>query len=285
MLNKLKTIAKSILRRGGPGEAWSPNDQYVTQSPSPQTAIDLFAGRWSSILPLPVETSGSADLFDDNRIRWMLETLGDITHWRILELGPLEAGHTTMIEQAGAGEIVAVEANKVAYLKCLIIKELLSLRARFLLGDFDKLLAEPGERYDLIVASGVLYHMIDPLKTILNMMRLSPNLFIWSHFFDGAAMPEGDPRRTWMTGASEVRTIGEDSLTYHDRSYRKGVNLPKFCGGIYSKSIWIEREELVKLLERHGYKTQIAFDEPDHVNGPAACVLATKSDRVVLRIT
>ena len=57
--------------------------------------------------------------------------------FRILELGPLEGAHTYQLEKLGAAEIVAIEANKEAFLKCLIIKELAQLeRARFLLGDF-----------------------------------------------------------------------------------------------------------------------------------------------------
>lgn len=41
-----------------------------------------------------------------------------------------------MLEQAGAAEVVAVEANTRSFLKCLCIKEVLGMRAvRFLLGD------------------------------------------------------------------------------------------------------------------------------------------------------
>ena len=49
----------------------------------------------------------------------------------ILELGPLEAGHTYALAQLGAN-ITAVEANAEAYLKCLLVKELLGIdKAKF----------------------------------------------------------------------------------------------------------------------------------------------------------
>ena len=44
----------------------------------------------------------------------------------VLELGPLEGAHTYQLHQRGAN-IVAVEASKQAYLKCLITKEIVGL--------------------------------------------------------------------------------------------------------------------------------------------------------------
>ena len=81
---------------------------------------------------------------------------------RILELGPLEGGHTYQFERLGAAELIAIEANVEAYLKCLIVKELVGLRrSRFLLGDFIEYLKLDTTRYDLVFCCGVLYHMRD----------------------------------------------------------------------------------------------------------------------------
>lgn len=85
----------------------------------------------------------------------------------VLELGPLEAGHTYMLEKMGARSIVAVEANSRAYLKCLIVKELFELkRAKFLLGDFVAYLKNNTRHFDLCLASGVLYHMQNPAELL-----------------------------------------------------------------------------------------------------------------------
>jgi len=47
----------------------------------------------------------------------------------------------------------AIDANTLAYLKCLTVKDLLGLEAcQFELGDFDAYLAETQQRYDLIRA-------------------------------------------------------------------------------------------------------------------------------------
>ena len=90
--------------------------------PSNQNFIDLFAGQWSSVMPghLGVESGGVANLHDDGRIRWAVDLLGGIEGKRVLELGPLEAAHTAMMENYGAREILSIEANGNAFQRCSI---------------------------------------------------------------------------------------------------------------------------------------------------------------------
>ena len=254
------------------------NNAYVDSLPSAKNAINLFEGLWASKVPLQNVTTGQAALFEDARIRWLIDQRGGLAGANILELGPLEAGHTYMMERAGARSITAIEANSSAYLRCLIIKELMNLRAsKFLLGDFDKFLSSPDNHYDVVVASGVLYHLVDPLLTLQNISRATNELFIWSHFFDEAAMPAGDPRRAAFTGETVRRELDGDALTYHLRSYGGG-ELPKtFCGGILSGSIWVEREEVASMLKRHGFVVSMNFVHDDHPNGPAACLYARRA--------
>jgi hypothetical protein len=123
--------ASAQARESGP--ATDILDQYAASAPSPQNAIDIFEGEWASQLPDPTLRAGSITLFDDYRIKWFAEHLGGFQNKTVLELGPLEAGHTYMLERLGAASILAIEANTRAFLKCLIVKELFDLRrARFL---------------------------------------------------------------------------------------------------------------------------------------------------------
>ena len=101
---------------------------------------------------------GASPLFEDPRITWAMDTLGIPEGQRILELGPLEAGHSYMLQRAGARDIISIEANTRAFMKCLCVKELLDLhRVHFLLGDFVSYLKQDTSRYDAVMASGVLY--------------------------------------------------------------------------------------------------------------------------------
>src|SRR5512136_1168112 len=170
--------------------------QYSSDAPSPQAALDIFRGDWASALPPPLEScrAGSMPLFSDPRISWAAEQLGGVEGRRVLELGPLEGGHSYLLERLGASSIVAVEGNARAYLKCLTIKELLGLhKVRFLFGDFvEYLRASPGG-FDLGVASGVLYHVENPVELIALLGRACEQLFIWTHYYDRDAVAR-DPR-------------------------------------------------------------------------------------------
>ena len=80
-------------------------DSYVTSAPGPQNALGIFQGEWSSILPPPLTDfqAGSASLFNDSRVTWFVEEVGGIEGRSVLELGPLEGGHSFMFERLGAG--------------------------------------------------------------------------------------------------------------------------------------------------------------------------------------
>src|SRR6185312_3462803 len=97
-------------------------DQYVRAVPDAQRALDVFAGDWWSSLPGACAglKAGHLPLFADERISWAVEALGGVEGKNVLELGPLEGGHTYMLEQAGAESILAIEASTRAFLKCLI---------------------------------------------------------------------------------------------------------------------------------------------------------------------
>src|SRR5215213_6466535 len=112
-------------------------DAYVRSAPSNQHALDIFKGEWAAILPAPFNDlrAGNLNLFYDNRAYWALNELGGCQGQRVLELGPCEGQHSYMLEQWGAASITSIEANTRAYLKCLIVKEVLGLqRVHFLCG-------------------------------------------------------------------------------------------------------------------------------------------------------
>ena len=136
------------------GETMSDSLEYYTRvAPSNQAMLDIFKGQWSSKMPdaTGLETTpGPAGLFEDQRITWAGQVFGGFDGKRILELGPLEGGHSYMLHKAGASQVVAVEANSKAFLKCLIVKQIFDLtNVEFLFGDVA--LAQPALEF--------LYHL------------------------------------------------------------------------------------------------------------------------------
>lgn len=248
-------------------------DQYIRSAPDPQHAVDLFAGEWSSSFP-PVSgvVAGNVPLFEDPRIAWTIEVVGGIEGWRVLELGPLEAGHTTMLHQAGA-DIVAVEANSRAYLKCLIVKELMDLRrAQFLLGDFLSYLQSTEDRYDLAIASGVLYHSPDPLALLESLAKVTNRLAIWTHFFESDAINADHNNKRMFAPEQETLVWNGMTVELHRRKYRESLEWSGFCGGPEDSAVWLERETLISALRALGFgRIEVMSEDLNHVNGP--CIM------------
>jgi hypothetical protein len=165
-------------------------EPFCLKSPSPQTAVDLFAGQWASQLPPPFEklTGGTSELFDDDRITWGTAELGGVVDSRILELGPLEGGHTFMLDRHGAAQVTAIEENTRAFLRCLVVKEILGMpSAHFLCGDFVPFLSdaiERRERWDLCLALGVLSHQQDPVALLELVTQVSDRVLLFTHYYD-----------------------------------------------------------------------------------------------------
>jgi len=72
--------------------------------------------------------SGNSDLFDDHRLISALTKCDNLEGMEILELSSNEGGHIVFLESKNPKSIVSIEANKRAFLKCLIIKEIVELK-------------------------------------------------------------------------------------------------------------------------------------------------------------
>ncbi len=253
-------------------------DRYVAAPPAPQNAVDALPG-WRTALPVEAgAVAGPLALTEDDRIRWLLGRTGPLDGQRVLELGPLDGGHTAMLHAAGAARIDAVEANRLAYLRCLVTKELLGLdRARFHLGDFAQGLGSAEGRYDLVVASGVLYHLAEPHALLARLAARTDRLFLWTHIHDAAAMPEGDPRRGAFTGRVREAEAAGVALKLHERGYQGSERDVAFCGGLRDRHAWMERDGLLALLAALGFsEIATAHDDPGAPGGPALSILAVR---------
>jgi hypothetical protein len=252
------------------------NDSYVTVAPSAQNAVDIFRGQWASVLPAEVGVkAGAAPLFDDARISWALEQFGGVKDQRVLELGPLEGGHSYMFAAAGA-EVLAVESNTRAYLRCLVAKELAGHDSvRFVLGDFMEYLRTCDDRFDVCVASGVLYHMRDPLETLALTAKVARKLFVWTHYYDAEVLAGRADTRVRFGAATPAEYDGF-AHTLHRHVYGASLDKAGFCGGDAPYSNWLSRDDLLRGLEHVGWRVDgISFEDPEHPNGPALALTAT----------
>jgi hypothetical protein len=277
-LRRLKRLVRLVIppKPPAPGDA-SILDWYVQTAPSPQRTLDIFKGEWASVLPPPFRDleAGPVPLFADDRLEWAAEKLGSFRDKTVLELGPLEGGHSWMMANMGAASIIGVEANIRAFLKCLIVKEMLNTpRTSFLCGDFIAYLEQEQPRFDIVVASGVLYHMRDPVHLIDLISRTADRVFLWTHYFD--------PKECGAVGSARFPTATETEShgfrhTLYRHEYLHLLQNQKFCGGGATFTNWLTRSEIIGALRHFGFQQiETAFEQPDHQAGPAFAVVGLR---------
>jgi hypothetical protein len=271
--------AAIVARRFAQGVAMARRESFVTSAPSAQSAVDAVPDAWASKFPPPLDGlhAGQAPLFEDPRVAWAFERLGGLDGMSVLDLGPLEGAHSYMAKQAGAARTVGVEANRLAFLKCLVTKELLDMRdCSFQCGDVNEYLSSTTERFDVCIACGILYHMVEPVRLIELISRVASRLVMWTHVFDTAAL--SNPNLAGKLGPARESVHDGFSHRVHRHSYGLDSRLGGFFGGTQSYSNWLPREELLRALTHFGWSgVEIAFDDPSHANGPSLALVAVRA--------
>ena len=252
--------------------------------PSDQNALDIFAGEWSSSPPAARADlkAGATPLFDDPRITWASDRLGEMglaggfAGRDVLELGPLEGGHTFLIDRLGAKSITAIEASSRAYLKCLVAKETfgMSNRAHFVLGDCLEHLKNTERSYDIGVACGILYHLTNPVELLELLARRCRAIFLWTVFYDPEFVAQNP-----VPGAkfSEVLPMEHAGFkhTVHRFNYGASLDWKGFCGGGEVYSYWMEKSEIIGALEKFGFGDFHTQQHPN-IHGSALMLAARR---------
>jgi Protein of unknown function (DUF1698) len=254
---------------------------YATKPPSAQQTLDLFRGKWASRMPekLGSVVAGEAALFEDPRVDWAVGNLSKLGYslkdCAVLEVGPLEGGHTYGLIRAGAKSVTAVEAHPEAFLKCLVLKELLAMeRVNFLYGDAIAFLKSIGHTYDIGFASGFLYHMTNPVEALELLCRRTKALFLWTVYWDGAFNKANPDRLAGSAGVQQSEHSGFRH-TLHRHNYGEGLDYGSFWGGPESFSNWMEKDQILGALSHFGFSRQIVELE-SNPNGSALRLVATR---------
>ena len=255
------------------------NEYFTLESPNSQSTLDCLGAKWISKVPLKNVNSGHIPLFEDGRMDWLTKRI-DVSGKQVLELGSFEGGHTFMLANAGAS-VTGVESNSLSFIKSLLGKELLQYQAQFLYGDILRYL-ETCNFYDIIVASGVLYHMENPVEMLCRVAKKTNRVFIWTHYFDSNF-------RNWNSevvdrladkflDAGERAEFGDFSYPVITQKYLESLDLREFCGGPTEKSAWMFREDILDLLTHLNFKNiEIVMEKVDHKHGPSFAIYAEKS--------
>jgi SAM-dependent methyltransferase len=181
---------------------------------------------------------------DDTRLKYITDFL-DVRDQRILEIGPLEGYHSTILEKMGVRENIAIESRAINLRKCQRTKDKYHLdHTHFLQADLERLYKEEEVAsfkgpFDLVFCAGVLYHLPDPGRGLEWMRSQSSALFLATHYCAGR------PRR--------------NDVEYHycGKSYRArrmpegGIDDP--LSGMSPSSMWLYESDLLNLIRDVGY--------------------------------
>jgi hypothetical protein len=281
-LVKAPHIAQTLTRRKG----YNAMTEFVREAADDNNAIRLFDGDWASYLPpsgqeTPGATraaTGTVPLFTDEKIVWAAQEFGGLQGKRILELGPMEGGHSYLLQKLGAGSVLSMEANRQAFLKCLIVKNMYNLdRVTFLLGDFIEWMKTSSERFDACIASGVLYHMMNPMELISLVSRRTDCVYFWTHYYDEKLVAL-NPSVAPVMGKKTRVTVDGFSHDLYAHSYKGTLDLTLFLGGLAVGSSWMTRDDILNGLRHFGFNdVRVAFDTPNHPGGPAFSIAARRT--------
>ena len=232
--------------------------RYETRTPSAQTIADIFEDTWKSRLP-NVETSGTVEMFGDRRVDWLAKTLpGGLTGKSVCEIGPFEGYQTLGLSQQGVASITSVEANSFNFLKCLCLKEICKFDATFEFGDGLGFLRETPQHFDLIFASGVLYHLQTPFEFLSAAMAKSDHIYLWTHYYDAEVISAHPTVAQHFVPTLDQEFDGDDhsykmfARSYMIRNYQ--TSIPAYWeGGLQDITFWVEKEALLDHLRRGGF--------------------------------
>jgi hypothetical protein len=257
----------------------SPLNRYSNAFPHPQNALNIFQKDWRSRFPVPFQDlqAGETPLFEDLGVKWCIDLLGGVENKKVLELGPLEGGHTYLLHNAGAQSIVSIEAHPRAYLRCLIVKEILKLnRSEFLFGDFMEYLRQAPDQFELGLAVGVLYHMQQPVELLAKMAEKCNQLYVWTHYYDkNYCQTFLLKNRFSKTSVASYQGFEHKLYQYRYGSARKWST---FIGGPANTSHWLSKEDILNCCYHFGFKRiDINFEQVDHPHGPCFSFVARKN--------
>ena len=252
------------------------NFEFSHAYPTDQASLDIFKDKWASSMPAESGlVGGTLDHFNDARVPWA-DSILKLRGKRILELGPYEAYNTYQFEKAGAVHVTAIESSIENFLKCLVIKNIFDLNAKFLHGDFE--IYEPDVLFDIVWASGVLYHLVKPVEFLERIAPWSNNVFLWTQYFDASILgPSHGGSGNFNAANDKVVTFRGRDIRLHWRSYMENADATNFSGGSEQYSYWLELDDIMLIFREMGFASiTMGINNPHHPPGPACFFVAQR---------
>lgn len=183
--------------------------------------------------------------------------MGGIEGGSVLELGPYEGYYSVLLDQLGPARVVSVEGNPKNFLKCLAVANHYRLKnTEHLLGDCEVFLAETSERFDLVVATGVLYHFSEPFAALDRITNMTDAFIVCTTYYDT------NIQKFHFTG--NERTVdyeGQVYTLYERTNTTVGAHVIKH--GMADRVWMFDRASLLDFIDRKGFQVEMLLDVRD----------------------
>ncbi len=200
-------------------------------------------------------------VYPDSRSTFLNEKIG-LSGRTAVEVGCFEGVHTASLCHYGAS-VTAIDSRVGNVVKTMVRTQLLGFTPKVLKADLEQLTES---HLNLLRAEvwhhvGVLYHLSDPVKHLLEICPLiEDTLLLDSHY-------------ATQEMANKTYRVGDESFAYHH--YNEG-GYKDFFSGMKDHAKWIKLDDITRLLENNGFtKIEITSDRQER-NGPRFTLIARR---------
>lgn len=202
----------------------------VPETPTFQQEFDRL-GPWTTRFQIHGRTvGGSYEVSqDDPLLRTLVDHLPSASS--VLELGCMEGGRTFPLARR-VGHVVGVDARREHLQRARFIQRQLGVsNTTFLETDLDACELATLGTFDVIYNAGLLYHLADPSRLLMQCAEVAPEMLLWTHVVD------------------------DSDVEYRSYRGRFTNENPSDCiGGLRSRSFRPERSELLRMLSDSGWR-------------------------------
>ena len=223
-------------------------------------------GQWSFDIPLPhgVWTRGNEKI-PHTRLKRILQVAHDLCpkplgQCRVLDLGCLDGLFAVEFALHGA-DTVGIEVREANIRKAMFCQQVLELaNLRFLQGDVRDISEATHGKFDIIVCSGILYHLTaeDAFELVAKMFGMTKRLVIIDTHVALQA------RKNRVLAGNEY--YGDVYREHRKQTTQEQKGKKLWASWDNSTSFWFTRPSLVNMLNRTGFSSVYEAFAPLHLN-------------------
>jgi hypothetical protein len=223
-------------------------------------------GEWAYDIPLPFDVWTRGNLkIPHTRLKRIVQIASDVvgkplSECKVLDLGSLDGLFSIEFAQHGA-ETLGIEVREENIRKAIFCKEVLNLKnLEFKLEDVRNITVEKYGTFDIIICSGLLYHLTaaDAIGLISKMFDLTNKVVIIDTHI--ALKPKKS------ISSREDKYWGISYHEHKESASQEQKSKKLWASWDNTDSFWFTRPSLINIMKRAGFTSVYECFTPEHLN-------------------